>query len=342
MKKLIAAAVVLAMALTLSIAAYGATAENPLQVKKLNAPLTIDGVIEPEWGDPVIVNTGEETIKNFLEFNGVSSLEEYFINSDGTVNAAPTGGVISFGDLGGLEDLKAREAYLKGIKTTTYLRWDDQYLYIATDIEGMGTSHHNVITDPANIWGQDNVQYMISDITFPYSNGNIEVGFAMNSETSELMKYKWADNLGTGFDNTIFAVKKSTSHFIYEVRMPWVEVGLEAAIAEGMDFAFNECFNFSVPASKELTANPDSNTATRAAIESYHEGGILNGKNAMASFPAKLVAAPVIEEVPEVEETPEEVDSNNPATADTMLAAWSVLAAIAAMVAFVTIRKFCK
>jgi hypothetical protein len=219
------------------------------------------------------------------------------------------------------------------------MRWDDQYLYIASDIQGMGTSHHNEITDPVNIWGQDNVQYMFSDISFPYANGNTEVGFAMNSLDSSLMKYKWTDNLAVGFENTTFAVKKSSENFVYEVKMPWVEVGLEAAIAEGLDFGFNECFNFSVPAAEALTANPESVTATRAAIESYKEGGILNGKNALASFPAKLVAAPavVVEEEPAAETT-----DSNPDTADTMMASWMVLAVIAAFTAFTTIRKFCK
>ncbi|MDF2686355.1 MAG: hypothetical protein K0S55_1536, partial [Clostridia bacterium] len=95
----------------------------------------------------------------------------------------------------------------------------------------------------------------------------------------------------------------------------------------------------SVPASETLTANAESVTATRAAIESYKEGGILNGKNSLASFPAKLVAAPaIVVEEPVVEESTDE----NPDTADTMMASWMVLAVIAGFAAFTAIRKFCK
>ncbi len=123
---------------------------------------------------------------------------------------------------------------------TTYLNWDDSYLYIASIVED---DIHSCTYEREAIWQADCIQL---GINYGRENGSpsttfTEIGYALNPEKG-VQLYKFSaesGTVGTFGEGTEIEIKREGTKTCYEARFAWKDILPEGGIVEdGKSIAF--------------------------------------------------------------------------------------------------------
>lgn len=158
-------------------------------------------------------------------------------------------GVITEGEYGKVEfttDMLSFAAYDDDSITASvnnpislHMSYDASYIYVAATTTNK--NFHNGCDDtPSSIWGQFAIQLSLADVDNDDSASRLETGYALSSETGDLLFANWADGTGTGYDaseSKDFIVVNNGSELVYEVRVP-ITAFSEKNLAEGDAFRF--------------------------------------------------------------------------------------------------------
>ncbi|MGG1518639.1 sugar-binding protein [Paenibacillus oryzisoli] len=139
-------------------------------------------------------------------------------------------------DWGGTSDLSA----------TGYLQWDADHLYLAVSVQDNVYAQSGTGSD---IWKGDGIQFAIDPGRKLGSSalGYNEIGLALNSDTSNVILWRWKAPAGAGgLNNVQRAVQRNavSSTTVYEMAIPWTAL-LPAGMTPtaGTDLGFSLLIN---------------------------------------------------------------------------------------------------
>lgn len=168
------------------------------------------------------------------EIDGVLSKDEW--NQNGRITSSRADQV---------ELLKASDKWngTKDLSSNTYLMWDDEYLYIAVEVTDDVFSCNYT---GSNIWQGDSVQFGLSYTLGSGNSGNAftEVGMALTSKGSEVVKYSSESGTTMDIKDSKVAVIRKDNKTVYELKIPWTEaVPKNAVISENTEIGFSMLVN---------------------------------------------------------------------------------------------------
>ncbi len=175
-----------------------------------------------------------------------------------------------------------------GTTVTGYTKWDEDYLYVAFEVN---ESVHHMAKTYADIWNGDGIQLGIDpDRYYEAATGSKynEIGVAKNTSDNEVYTYKWvttgADDLNNPLQGGNYAVVHDNGKTVYELAFPW------DVVAPKVDITNRKNIGFSV------VVNEDTGTG-RVGWLTYMDG-IASGKNASLFGDLILADAPADEPDP--------------------------------------------